>query len=164
MEVLSDNEWLVLGERARRIRDTIINTMVAVSRRFNASSKVTKSMLALDAGFSSYRSSLDDFLCGAYSESTIGPEHTSITRVFYGPSERLIDGSTLEHFPKGKRPQTLTAIQKVDCRNLWEDISAFMADVQTYPYLKRRFSDKSHRRTLNRMIKRLALFKDTIRQ
>lgn len=163
---LTDYEWLALGDRACRIRDTITNTLVAVSRRFNVADKINKSMGTLDNAFSVYRSSLDDFICGAHDMSirTIGPDHILITRVFYRPSNIVDEDpvAALERYSKKQRPRTLTEMQVIDCQNLWKDISALMADVQTYPYLRRRFAEKTHRRVLNRMKKCLNTFKSAL--
>ncbi len=159
----SENEWLQLGERACRIRDTIIDSCVSISSRFNVTDNIYKSVRALDAAFSMYRSSLDDFISGSYglSQCTIGHEHVSITRVFYGPRENNVV-EELPSFKKGKKPKTLTNVQERDMQTLWEDISTFLADVQTYPYLKNRFAEKSQRRVLNRLKGRLSLFKDAL--
>ena len=131
----TEEEWIELGAHSRRIRDAILRAYTLTSSIFRIKAKQATAFRRLHDAFWSYRSSLDDFLCGCYplSQSRIGVEQIRIVNVFCGGEQGLVGHD------RGDKTNRFTGVELLSMQRLCDDVMAFMAAINMQPWIKRQF-------------------------
>lgn len=133
MEGLSELEWVELGEKVKLIRDRLMDACILCCNRFGKTG-LYPTAKRLDSAFLTFRSKLDDFVCGAYpmNKHNIGPQNTAITHVFFGDSSYR--PHVVEIFGR-KYPKCFTEEQMDFLRVLISNLEEIIPEVLNYPYL-----------------------------